>query len=153
MKIIRHLSPTGPAYASLQPDGSAREITGDLFGDFTVTDRVVTPGKLLAPVVPTNLPCIGLNYKKHAAESNSPLPPHPVLSTTNTAAVQNPGEPIEIPVKLASAKVDLPEPDSPTMPSVRPGVMLKFASLTATNSALLNQPRKPDLGTEYATRN
>jgi 2-keto-4-pentenoate hydratase/2-oxohepta-3-ene-1,7-dioic acid hydratase in catechol pathway len=106
MKIIRHLSPTGPAYAALQPDGSAREIAGDLFGDFTVTDRVVTPGKLLAPIVPTNLPCIGLNYKKHAAESNSPLPKHPVLFIKNTAALQNPGDAIEIPVKLASAKVD-----------------------------------------------
>ena len=48
----------------------------------------------------------GLNYKKHAAESNSPLPPHPVLFIKNTASVQNPGDPIEIPVKLASTKVD-----------------------------------------------
>ncbi|NBQ57108.1 MAG: 5-carboxymethyl-2-hydroxymuconate isomerase, partial [Opitutaceae bacterium] len=28
MKIIRHLSPAGPAYAALQSDGSAREIAG-----------------------------------------------------------------------------------------------------------------------------
>jgi 2-keto-4-pentenoate hydratase/2-oxohepta-3-ene-1,7-dioic acid hydratase in catechol pathway len=106
MKIIRHLTPAGPAYAALQPDGSAREISGDIFGDFKVTDRVVTPGKILAPVVPTNLPCIGLNYKKHAAESNSPLPKYPVLFIKNTAALQNPGDPIEIPVKLPSTKVD-----------------------------------------------
>jgi len=106
MKIIRHLSTTGPAYAALQSDGSAQEIAGDIFGSFCVTDRVVTPGKLLAPVVPTNLPCIGLNYKKHAAESNSPLPPYPVLFIKNTASVQNPGDPIELPRKLASAKVD-----------------------------------------------
>lgn len=106
MRIIRHLSPRGPAYAALQPDGSAREITGDLYGDFRVTDRPVQPGKLLAPVVPTNLLCIGLNYKKHAAESNNAPPPHPVLFIKNTAAAQNPGDPIEIPVKLASTKVD-----------------------------------------------
>jgi 2-keto-4-pentenoate hydratase/2-oxohepta-3-ene-1,7-dioic acid hydratase in catechol pathway len=106
VKIIRHLTPAGPAYAALQANGSAREIAGDIFGDFRVTDRVVKPGKLLAPVVPTNIPCIGLNYKKHAAESNSPLPAHPVLFIKNTAAVQNPGDPIEIPVKLPSAKVD-----------------------------------------------
>ena len=106
MKIIRHQSPAGPAYAALQPDGSAREIAGDIFGDFHVTDRVVQPGKTLAPVVPTNILCIGLNYKKHAAESNSPLPPHPVLFIKNTASVQNPGDPIELPVKLPSTKVD-----------------------------------------------
>ena len=106
MKIIRHLTPAGPVYASLQPDGTARQIIGDIYGDYAVTERVVTPGKLLAPVVPINLPCIGLNYKKHAAESNSPIPPYPVLFIKNTASVQNPGDPIEIPVKLASAKVD-----------------------------------------------
>jgi len=106
MKIIRHLTPTGPAYASLQSDGSAREITGDIYGDFRVTDRVVTPGKLLAPVVPVFLPCIGLNYKRHAAESNLPPPPYPVLFVKNPACTQNPGDPIEIPVKLPSASVD-----------------------------------------------
>jgi 2-keto-4-pentenoate hydratase/2-oxohepta-3-ene-1,7-dioic acid hydratase in catechol pathway len=106
MKIIRHLTPAGPAHAALQPDGSAREITGDLYGQFRVTDRVVTLGKRLAPVDPTNLLCIGLNYKRHAAESNNPPPKYPVLFIKNTAALQHPGDPIEIPVKLASHKVD-----------------------------------------------
>ena len=106
MKIIRHLTPTGPAYAALQSDGSAREIAGDIYGDFRVTDRAVKPGKLLAPVVPVYLPCIGLNYKRHAAESNSPTPPYPVLFIKNPAAVQNPGDPIELPTKLPSTSVD-----------------------------------------------
>ncbi len=106
MKIIRHLTPTGPAYAALQSDGSAREITGDLYGDFHVTDRVVKPGKLLAPVAPTIILCIGLNYKKHAAESGNQPPKHPVLFIKNTASLQNPGDPIELPVKLPSTKVD-----------------------------------------------
>jgi 2-keto-4-pentenoate hydratase/2-oxohepta-3-ene-1,7-dioic acid hydratase in catechol pathway len=106
MKIIRHLSATGPAYAMLQPDGSAREITGEIYNGFRVGEKVVKPGKLLAPVVPGNILCIGLNYKKHAAESNNPPPPYPVLFIKNTAALQNPGDPIELPVKLASKKVD-----------------------------------------------
>ena len=106
MKLIRHLTPSGPAFAALQADGSAREIVGDILGDYRVTDRVVVPGKRLAPLVPTNILCIGLNYRKHAAESNSPLPKNPVLFIKNTAALQNPGDAIELPVKLASAKVD-----------------------------------------------
>lgn len=106
MKLIRHLTPTGPAYAALQADGSAREIAGDIFGDHRVTDRIVALGKRLAPLVPTNILCIGLNYRKHAAESNSPLPKNPVLFIKNTAALQNPGDAIELPVKLASTKVD-----------------------------------------------
>jgi 2-keto-4-pentenoate hydratase/2-oxohepta-3-ene-1,7-dioic acid hydratase in catechol pathway len=106
MKILRHLTSHGPAFAALQPDGSAREIAGDIFGSYHVSDRVVTPGKRLAPVAPTNLLCIGLNYKRHAAESNQPPPKHPVLFIKNTAAVQNPDDPVELPVKLASTRVD-----------------------------------------------
>ena len=106
MRIIRHLTPSGPAYAALQSDGSAREIAGDIYGDFRVTDRTVKPGKLLAPVAPVYLPCIGLNYKRHAAESNSAPPPHPVLFVKNPASVQNPGDAIELPVKLPSTSVD-----------------------------------------------
>ncbi len=106
MRLLRHLTPSGPAYAALQPDGTAREITGDIFGDFKVTDRVVIPGKTLAPVTPPNILCIGLNYKKHAAESNLPPPSRPVLFVKNTASVQNPGDAIELPVKLESTKVD-----------------------------------------------
>ena len=106
MKLLRHLTASGPAYAALQSDGTAREIIGDIYGDFRVTDRVIQPGKLLVPIVPTNLLCIGLNYKKHAAESKSEPPKYPVLFIKNTAAVQNPGDPIEIPQKLPSTRVD-----------------------------------------------
>ena len=35
--------------------------------------------KLLAPVVPTDILCIGLNYRRHAAEGNAPIPKLPVL--------------------------------------------------------------------------
>jgi 2-keto-4-pentenoate hydratase/2-oxohepta-3-ene-1,7-dioic acid hydratase in catechol pathway len=106
VKLIRHLTPAGPAWAALQSDGTARAIAGDLLGDFRVTDRNVSPGKRLAPLQPANLLCIGLNYRKHAAESNSPPPPHPVLFLKNTASVQHPGDPIEIPQKLPSTRVD-----------------------------------------------
>ena len=102
MRIIRHLTPAGPAYASLQPDGTAREIAGDIFGDFRATDRVVTPGKLLAPVVSANILAIGLNYKKHAEEGGRGAPDKPVLFIKANSSVQNPGDPIEIPQHLAS---------------------------------------------------
>ena len=106
MKIIRHLTSAGPAYAALQPDGSAREIAGDILGDFRVTDRVVKPGKLLAPLVPVNILAIGLNYKKHAEEGGKGVPAQPMLFLKSTSSLQNPGDPIEIPQKLASTEVD-----------------------------------------------
>lgn len=106
MKIIRHLSPSGPAYAALQADGSARAITGDIYGIFEVTNRVVRPGKLLAPIAPTQILCIGLNYRQHAAETGAKIPERPILFVKGINATQHPGDPIEIPTRLASHEVD-----------------------------------------------
>ena len=106
MKLIRHLTPDGPAHAALQPDGTAREIAGDILGDFRVTDRVVRPGKLLAPILPSGILAIGLNYRKHAEEGGKGVPERPMLFMKSLNTVQNPGDPIEIPRKLASTEVD-----------------------------------------------
>jgi 2-keto-4-pentenoate hydratase/2-oxohepta-3-ene-1,7-dioic acid hydratase in catechol pathway len=106
MKIIRHLTPSGPSYAALQPDGSAREIIGDLWGAYQVTDQAVPVGKLLAPLVPVNILAIGLNYKKHAEEGGKGVPERPMLFIKSTTSLQNPGDPIELPVKLPSSEVD-----------------------------------------------
>jgi 2-keto-4-pentenoate hydratase/2-oxohepta-3-ene-1,7-dioic acid hydratase in catechol pathway len=106
MRLIRHLTPAGPDYAALQSDGSAREIAGDIFGQFLVTDRTITPGKILAPVAPANILCIGLNYRKHAEEGGRGAPDRPVLFIKPTSTLQNPGDPIELPQKLASTEVD-----------------------------------------------
>src|SRR5271154_6993552 len=106
MKIIRHLTPSGPAYASIQPDGSAREISGDIFGSYKETEKAVRPGKILAPVSPVNILAIGLNYRKHAEEGGKGVPERPMLFLKGTNTVQNPGDPIELPTKLPSNEVD-----------------------------------------------
>jgi len=105
MKIIRHQTSSGPAYASLLPDGSAVEITGDLYGAHSL-GKVLKPGKLLAPVVPPNILGIGLNYRKHAEEGGKGLPEKPMLFIKSSNSVQNPGGPIELPRKNASSEVD-----------------------------------------------
>ena len=90
----------------LQPDGSAREITGDIFGKFEVTSKAVKPHKLLALIAPRNLLCIGLNYRRHAEEGKAAAPEYPVLFMKATTAVQNPGDPIVLPRHLHSDEVD-----------------------------------------------
>jgi len=60
---------------------------------------------LLAPVDPPNVLATGLNYRGHAAESNMPLPDHPVLFIKSTTAVIGPGAPIVLP-RMAPAEVD-----------------------------------------------
>ncbi len=107
MQIIRYLDGTGQTqFAARQADGSAREIAGDVFGSFEVTERTADVRKLLAPVAPTAILCIGLNYRRHAAEGNAPIPKWPVLFMKSPGAVQNPGDPIVLPKHLASTQVD-----------------------------------------------
>jgi len=81
-------------------------VAGDPFGSLTVTDEVVTPGKLLSPVQPVAIFCIGLNYRQHAEESNAPIPQQPVLFMKSPGAVQNPGDDIVLPRHLQSDEVD-----------------------------------------------
>ena len=53
---------------------------------------------LLAPVPrPGKILCIGLNYRDHAAESNSPLPERPLLFSKFSTCVFAPGGTIRIP--------------------------------------------------------
>ena len=107
MKIIRYQDPKGAVlYAAQQPDGAALEIAGDIFGAFQTSNRKANVAKLLAPVEPVNLLCIGLNYRRHAAEGNAPVPERPVLFMKATTAVQHPGDPIVLPRHLRSNEVD-----------------------------------------------
>lgn len=106
MKIIRHHTPDGPAWAALQPDGTAHAIDGDLFGEWSVSDRAVVIGPLLAPVAPAAIFGIGLNYRKHAEQLGIALVPHPLVFMKAGNTVQYPNGPIEIPRTLASEAVD-----------------------------------------------
>ncbi len=108
MRLIRHQTSSGPAYAALQADNSLLAITGDpLAGTHRVTDQVVTAGKLLAPVLPPNILAIGLNYRKHAEEGGKGVPDRPMLFMKTTTSVQNPGDPIVIPTtEPATTEID-----------------------------------------------
>ena len=106
MRIARLQLPDASVTFARQHDGEKFTcLTGGPFGPFTDTGESVS-GRLLAPVVPTAILCIGLNYKKHAAESNSPLPKFPVLFVKSAGAVQDPEGPIFLPRRLRSDKVD-----------------------------------------------
>ena len=67
---------------------------------------VVEGANLLAPVVPTGVLCIGLNYRKHAEESGAQAPEQPILFMKLPSAVQDPGGDIVLPRRLRSDQVD-----------------------------------------------
>src|ERR1700733_14961158 len=107
MRIIRYLAQEGDIrYAAEQPGGRCFDIRGDIFQDFEVTSRESNMVKLLAPVEPPVILCIGLNYRKHAAETGAKIPEYPVLFIKSPGTLQNPGDPIVLPTRLRSGEVD-----------------------------------------------
>jgi 2-keto-4-pentenoate hydratase/2-oxohepta-3-ene-1,7-dioic acid hydratase in catechol pathway len=57
--------------------------------------------KLLAPVVPSKIVAIGLNYRAHAAEFKKALPEEPMLFMKPSTAVIGPGERIIYPTHMS----------------------------------------------------
>ena len=87
----------GARYA-VEQDSAWRLVDGDLFGDYTAGEVIGSMGHtLLAPVLPSKIVCVGLNYKDHAAEVNKPLPAEPLLFIKPSTAVIGPGEAIVLP--------------------------------------------------------
>ncbi len=86
--------------------GRVRRIEGDIFGDHTITEKTADVERLLAPIEAKQLLCIGLNYRRHAKETNAKIPEYPILFMKGVNAVQDPGGPIVIPGHLPSAEVD-----------------------------------------------
>jgi len=87
-----------PLYAA-EREGRWRIVDGDIFGSFTEGPEIASEGlRLMAPVMPSKIVCVGLNYKDHAAEQNKPLPAEPLLFIKPSTAVIGPGAPIEVPL-------------------------------------------------------
>lgn len=107
MKIVRyHDSESNVRFGSMDPAGHITELTGDIYGSLQNTGREASISKLLSPVQPVDIICIGLNYRKHAEEGNKPVPEFPVVFMKNVGAVQHPNDPIVLPRKVRSDAVD-----------------------------------------------
>ena len=53
--------------------------------------------RLLAPVIPSKIVCVGKNYREHAAEMNSEAPDEPLLFLKPSTSVIGSGDPIDLP--------------------------------------------------------
>lgn len=107
MKLLRYQDSHGKIhYGTLSTDGTTHRLNGDPLSGCSATKDVADVAKILAPIEPRDILCIGLNYRKHAAEGGQPIPEFPVLFMKNSGTVQNPGDPIYLPRKLNSSAVD-----------------------------------------------
>src|SRR4028118_2276658 len=106
MKIIRYRNSSGQTLYAQQCETHFLALQGDPWEGFGATEQEVQVTKLLAPVVPSQILCIGLNYRHHAEESGAPIPERPILFVKGNNTLQNPGDPIEIPTHCVSSEVD-----------------------------------------------
>lgn len=92
---IRH---EGQARYALEENAAWRLIDGDIFGSYAPGAAIGSSGHTwLAPVLPSKIVCVGLNYKDHAAEVNKPLPAEPLLFIKPSTSVIGPGDAIVLP--------------------------------------------------------
>jgi len=100
MRIIRYLYEGNSRYGIVE-EGGICPCAGDPFTRLNrqsvVLDLAVV--KLLPPVVPPNIICLGLNYRAHAAETGHPLPAEPLVFIKATTALCGPGDPIILPAQ------------------------------------------------------
>ena len=98
MKKFYRIDHHGAARHVIDEAGRWRLLEGDLFGQYEVGESIAADGQtLLAPVLPSKIVAIGLNYKDHAAEQGKPLPKEPMMFIKPSTAVIGPGAPILLP--------------------------------------------------------
>ena len=100
MRLVRFINPEGHLRAGVDLGNG----TADVFDQpqipqptYRPTGRVETIATRWAPIAPTNLYGIGLNYQRHAQETGAELPEHPVLFMKPTSTVSHPEAPIRLP--------------------------------------------------------
>lgn len=107
MKIVRYKDSSGSVqYGRIGEQEQITRLEGNPFDGVRETGDVADVRKLLAPVAPVDILCIGLNYRRHAEEGNQAIPQNPVLFMKNSGSVQNPEDPILLPTRLKSNEVD-----------------------------------------------
>lgn len=98
MKLVRFIKGKTTKPGVLKGD-RVHEIEGDFFHAFKLksTSHALAKVKLLAPVIPSKIICLGLNYADHAQETGKPLPTEPMLFMKPSTAVIGPGDDIIYP--------------------------------------------------------
>lgn len=97
MKIIRYRNEHDAIEYGLQHEDWTERLDGDLLDGIKPSGEKATVVKILAPIVPAAILCIGLNYRHHAEESGAKIPSFPILFMKGGNSLQHPGDPIEIP--------------------------------------------------------
>ena len=99
MRYIRYLTKNEEINYGWIKDNKVGRINGDIFGDFR-REKASIPIeeiKLLAPISPGKIICLGRNYIEHAKEHGAEVPEIPLIFLKPPSAVIGPGEMIILP--------------------------------------------------------
>src|SRR5438309_4547344 len=103
MRICRFTSPKFPIprFGIIEGE-SIRPLTqGETIASFPSprTDAPISlaTARLVAPVAPSKIVCVGRNYKDHAAEMGNPMPEEPLIFLKAPSAIIGNGEKILLP--------------------------------------------------------
>ena len=108
MRIIRYEDRSGKIHhaAEHSSGGMFLRMEGDVFTRMEPTREVAQIGRLLTPINPVMIWCIGQNYREHAKEVGLAAEEYPVVFAKGINAVQNPDAPIVLPQAAKSSEVD-----------------------------------------------
>lgn len=84
----------------VEEDGVVRHVVGDPFGRWApgdVRSRGLDGTRVLAPVAPSKIVAVALNYRAHAAEQGKQVPSEPLIFLKPSTSVIGPGDAIRIP--------------------------------------------------------
>src|SRR6266540_3268340 len=98
MRLVRFRHGTRIATGAVEGD-YARPLQGTFFDNPVPTGEEVPLAdvRLLAPVLPSKVVCVGRNYMEHAREMGGEVPDEPVIFMKPSTAVIGPGDPIPYP--------------------------------------------------------
>lgn len=98
MKIIRYKDGITNRYGWFY-EGKVGAIEGDIFGEYRRTEANIPSAnmKLLSPLLPGKIICVGRNYSAHAAEHGVDIPEIPLLFLKPPSAIIGPDDPIILP--------------------------------------------------------
>ena len=97
IELLYRLAAQGRVLYAVQRGADLFEIAGDVFEGYDAGAAI--PGgldavRVLAPVLPSKIVAVGLNYKDHAAEQGKPLPAEPLIFLKPSTSVVGPGDAI-----------------------------------------------------------
>ena len=86
------------SFGVLDGDGQVAQIEGHPFGriSFTGARYAQADVRLLSPILPSKVVCVGKNYAAHAAEFGMEVPDEPLLFLKPSTAIAGPGDPIQL---------------------------------------------------------